>query len=461
MKRYQNYKDSKVTWTDPVPSHWKQYRMKNIGYLYGGLSGKKGEDFKSEDDGNCKPFIPFTNVANNNQINISKFQYVVITPGEEQNLTKQGDLFFMMSSENYDDVGKTSVLLQEVKEVYLNSFCRGFRITHPDVDSLYLNFLLHSNSYRKRLMVEANGFTRINLKTSKVNDLQLFLPPLDEQVQIAYYLDHKTAQIDKLVSDKERLIELLNEERTAIINQAVTKGIDPDAPMRDSGVDWLGEVPEHWSMKRIKNVVKKVGSGVTPKGGAEVYLDSGVPLLRSQNVYFDGFRLDEVAYISPDVHNSMVNSKVFANDILLNITGGSIGRCYYVTNEFEEANVNQHVCIIRPNELILTKFLYNYLRSESGQLQIDICQIGGNRESVNFEQLKNFNIPLPDTNEQHKIVEFIDTFERKIVGLIEKTKAEISLLKEYKTALISEVVTGKVDVRNEVIPETENLNLAS
>ena len=196
----------------------------------------------------------------------------------------------------------------------------------------------------------------------------------------------------------------------------------------------------------MKYFITKAGSGVTPRGGASVYLTSGIPLLRSQNVHFDGFSLDDVAYISETIHNEMSNSQVLSGDVLLNITGASIGRCFYVTDELGEANVNQHVCIIRPKNDLFTKFLYFILRSFIGQEQINIEQTGSGREGLNFEALKNFIIPNIEISEQTAIVEYIETETSRINTKSEKTKKLIELLKEYKTALISEVVTGKVKV---------------
>src|SRR5690606_34596010 len=188
-------------------------------------------------------------------------------------------------------------------------------------------------------------------------------PNEQEQTAIAAYLDRKTAEIDELIADKKRLLELYEEEKTAIINQAVTKGINPDVPMKDSGIEWLGEIPEHWEVKRIKHIVSKVGSGVTPSGGANVYQSSGIPLLRSQNIYFESLRLDDVAYITKEIHDVMKNSKVYEGDVLLNLTGASIGRVYFVESWLGDANVNQHVCILRPNSGLKSKYLYYILRS--------------------------------------------------------------------------------------------------
>ncbi len=271
---------------------------------------------------------------------------------------------------------------------------------------------------------------------------------LEEQTAIANYLDRKTFEIDELIADKKRLLELYEEEKTAIINHAVTKGINPDVKMKNSGIEWLGEIPEHWVVKRLKYLVFKIGSGVTPSGGSSVYQTSGIPFLRSQNIHFDGLKLEDVAYISEIIDEGMSNSRIQENDILLNITGASIGRCYFIPKGFGRGNVNQHVCIIRPiNQKVIVQYLYLQMRSIVGQLQIYIKQTGANREGLNFEQLKNFQIVLPISfSEQQSIVQHIESECTRINDKIAKTQKLIELLTEYRIALISEVVTGKVKV---------------
>lgn len=446
MRKYDSYKPTKIEFLDKIPEQWEEKRMRFIGYLYGGLSGKSALDFNQLTNEENKFFIPFTNIANNFRINPENLQTVIIGENENQNTVQKGDLFFLMSSENYDDVGKSAVLLEDLPETYLNSFCKGFRITKENIVPEFLNYQLHSKQLRHNLLTGANGFTRINLKIDKVIDLLTALPTPEEQTAIASYLDRKTAEIDQLIADKKRLLELYEEEKTAIINEAVTKGIDPHVPMKDSGIEWLGKIPEHWEVKRLKNFVSKIGSGVTPSGGANVYKLHGIPLLRSQNIYFEGLRLDDVAYITEEIHDKMSNSKIKPGDVLLNITGASIGRAYFIDDDIGEANVNQHVCIIRPTEKIKTNYLYWILRSNIGQEQIKREQTGSGREGLNFVALKNFFIPSIKSDEQNKIIRHIQTECNRIDIKIKRTKKLIKLLKEYRTALISEVVTGKVKV---------------
>ncbi|MEZ4601220.1 MAG: restriction endonuclease subunit S [Syntrophotaleaceae bacterium] len=217
-------------------------------------------------------------------------------------------------------------------------------------------------------------------------------------------------------------------------------------------MEWIGEIPEGWDVKRLKLVVSKVGSGVTPKGGANAYQLDGIPLLRSQNIHFNGLKLDDVAYISQEIHDEMQNSKVMDGDVLLNITGASIGRCYFSDGSLEEANVNQHVCIIRPASAIGTKYLYYLLRSDVGQKQIDVDQTGSGREGLNFEVLKNFLFPLADTAEQTAIATFLDRKTAEIDQLIANKEKLIALYEEEKATIINHAVTKGLDPKVKTKP---------
>lgn len=424
MKKYDSYKDSGIEWIGEIPSHWDVTRIKykfQIG---------RGRVISNEDLVEDAIYPVYSSQTLNNGC----LGYIETFDFDDKLITW-----------TTDGANAGTVFLREGKFNCTN-VCGTLKGKSDDVIPEFdYYFLQYATQFYKR--PDTNGAKIMNNEMAVILSLKL---STEEQTAIAKYLDHKTTQIDNLITKKEQFIQLLEEERVAVINQAVTKGLDPNVSMKDSGIEWLGEIPKHWEVNKIKSVTNKIGSGVTPKGGAEIYELTGIPLLRSQNVYFDGFRLDNVAYITREIHDSMKNSQVLFGDVLLNITGGSIGRCYYVTNEFEEANVNQHVCIVRPNERIITEFLYYVLSSTLGQQQIDLCQTGGNREALNFEQLKNFFLILPSIDEQHEIVEKLSKSLNAISLTIEKSRKEIDLINEYKTALISEVVTGKVDVREKL-----------
>ena len=221
--------------------------------------------------------------------------------------------------------------------------------------------------------------------------------------------------------------------------------------MKDSGIKWIGEIPKHWKLSKIKWITKKIGSGITPRGGSQIYTKEGVKLLRSQNIHFDGLHLENVVYIDKDIDESMSNSRTKKNDVLFNITGGSIGRCCLINND-ETMNVNQHVCIIRPNKKEIDPYyLLSFLCSDLGQIQLRLNLTGSGREGINFENLGNFIIPLPEMDEQKKISNHISKFNHKEFLLLKKFKSKISLLQEYRHALISSVVTGKIRITEDML----------
>lgn len=446
MERYEKYKDSGIEWIGEIPEHWESIRLKYIGYLYGGLSGKLSKDFNQDINPDNKPFIPFTNIANNKVIDPSQLQYVVIKEGEKQNKIENGDLFFMMSSENYDDVGKSTILLNDLGETYLNSFCKGFRFTDENYFSPFINYLLLSKPYRSLVQVEANGFTRINLKIDKINDIPLKFPSLEVQITIANYLDRKTAEIKQLIAQKERMIELYEEEKTAIINQSVTKGIIPDVKLKDSGIDWLGEIPEHWEVQRVATLgAFSKGKGI-PRSELK---ESGCPTILYGDIYTKyNIKTDLIFnHISEETTKSSVEIK--SGDILFSGSGETkedIGKCITYVGD-ETVYVGGDVIILK-QEKCNSLFLSYSLNSNACIFQKAGMAKGQIIVHIYASNLREIILPLPSIEEQTQIVQYIETETARIDVKAENTQKLIELLKEYKTALISEVVTGKVRVIN-------------
>jgi len=445
MERYEKYKDSGIEWIGEIPEHWDIKKLKYIA-----IANPSNIDKRSKDNEKSILLCNYIDVYKNEFIS-SKLDFMKATANEDQIrkfILEKGDVIATKDSETPDDIAIPTLVIENLDNVVC-----GYHLTHiktTNIDGKYLFRYFQTKYLKSYFEVSANGVTRYGLGVDKFNSALILNPSKSEQTIIIEYLDRKTSEIDQLIAQKEYLIELYEEEKIVIINQAVTKGINPDVKLKDSGIEWLRLIPKHWEVKKLKTFISKAGSGVTPRGGASVYQLSGIPLLRSQNVYFDGLKLDDVAYITQETHDKMLNSQVFTGDVLLNITGASIGRCYYVTDSLGEANVNQHVCILRPKKIILTKFLYFILRSNLGQEQINVEQTGSGREGLNFEVLKNFLIPSIDINEQLEIISHIETQITHINSQIARTKKIISLQKEYRKALISEVVTGKIKVTNGV-----------
>jgi type I restriction enzyme S subunit len=422
MNKYPKYKTSGIEWIGDIPAHWD---LATVGRLNN--TGRGRVISAIEIGENIGDYPVYSSQTENDGImgylNTYDFEGEYVTWTTDG--ANAGTVFYREGQFNCTNVCGT--------------------IQPKNWEQIDLKFLPYFLNLGTKFSVRLD--INPKLMNNMMGKIPLVIPPKPEQTVIANFLDKKTAQIDKLITNKQKLIELLKEERMAIINKTVTRGINPNVKLKPSGVDWLGDIPEHWEVKKLKYVVSKVGSGITPRGGANVYQNDGIPLLRSQNIYNDGLRLEDVVYISEEIDNEMSNSRINDNDVLLNITGASIGRCFYVPEGFGKGNVNQHVCIIRPiKDKILTKYVHLLLISGYGQALIDYCQNGANREGLNFQEIKSFDLPLPKIEEQIKIIQNIAIETKRIDATIFKIENEIELMQEYRTALISEVVTGKIKV---------------
>lgn len=318
-------------------------------------------------------------------------------------------------------------------------------LSSPSCNLHYAFYVIKSaQSY---LVRKAVGGGQPNISQETIKQLWLPLPPLSTQDIIVRNLDATCSNIDDLLTSVRSSIEEYKKLKQTVITQAVTKGVRSEREMKDSGVEWIGEIPAEWSITKIKSGVTKIGSGKTPSGGAETYTDSGVIFLRSQNVYDCTLNLESPTYISPEVDATMKSTRVLPDDVLLNITGGSIGRCSIVPKTLGLANVNQHVCIIRTNPLIfLPKYMQYFWVSTLGHLAIDLYQTGGNREGMSADAIRNTPIPYAPLNEQKEIADYLDAKCAEIDGLTAKKEQLVKELESYKKSLIYEVVTGKREV---------------
>lgn len=448
MKKYDSYKDSGVEWIGDIPNHWHVKRLKNIGSLYSGLSGKSGSDFEKVPTENFKPFINFTNIAKNKYIVGDNFGFVKINENENQNQVKKNDLFFLMSSENQEDVGKSALLLNDYDELYLNSFCKGFRLT-INSDARFINYLLTSSALSQLISLEGRGFTRINLRMEGVENLPIILPQsIEEQTTIANYLDNKTTKIDDLISKKEQFIQLLEEERVAVINQAVTKGLDLTVPMKDSGIEWLGQIPEHWEVKKLR-FIGNCQNGIS--AGAE-YFGTGYPFVSYGDVYKNEILPISVNGLAQSNEKEQLHYSIDEGDVFFTRTSETIeeiGISSICFQKIHNAVFAGFLIRFRPNEGTLNMNFSKYFFRSKIPRTFFVKEMNlVTRASLSQELLKRLPILLPSIDEQKNIGEFLNKKTNEIDDIVGKTRNEIELLKEYKTALISEVVTGKVDVRN-------------
>ena len=434
MNKHQSYKSSGVEWIGEIPENWEVRRIK---FLFKSIVEKSidgSEELLSVSE--KKGIVPRRELRDENEELTRSESLEGYLKVQKDDLVNNIMLMWKrgLGFSNYNGIVSPSYSV--------------FRLNKPNIPSFW-NYLLRTDLYITEYRRNSTGVidSRLRLYDDSFGDIFSILPPLQEQLQIVQYLDEKTELIDKLISTKERKITILKQQRTSVINQVVTKGLNPNVKMKDSGVEWIGEIPEHWKISKLGFYTTKIGSGSTPKGGSEIYPDSGIPFIRSQNVHFNGLRLNDVSFIDFETHKSMKGSKVIKNDVLLNITGGSIGRCCIVEIE-GEMNVNQHVSIIRTTLELVNYFLNYILNSDLGQSQVLFNLTGGNREGLTIEGIRNFRITIPPINEQIQIIEHLDSKTKEIDDLVYLEQKKIDLLKEYRQSLISEVVTGKIKVTN-------------
>ena len=443
FRKYAEYKESGVEWLGEVPEHWEVSLLKRRYQVTLGKMLKSNQTSPNETE---EFYLRAANIhwRGVDTTDVKRMWFTA----EEKNKLKlcKGDLLVSEGG----DVGRSALWNDEIEGCYIQNSINRIR-AREDADTRFLFYWMYFIKHADYIDMICNKATIAHFTVEKVEATPCVYPPLEEQNQIAAFLDKETTNTDILVDKQEQLITLLQEKRQAIISHAVTKGLNPNVKMKESGIEWLGEVPEHWEVTKLGYIAKKIGSGKTPRGGSEVYLKEGILFLRSQNVHDTGLMLGkkEAVYISVEIDSEMSATRVKPGDILLNITGASIGRTCIVPANFPRANVNQHVCIIRVPEN-LQYYLSYFLKSVFVKSQIDAFQTGASREGLNFEQISKIVLCIPPKQEQQKIAAFLDKETLKIDTLIEKCETAIELLKERRTALISAAVTGKIDVRRTI-----------
>ncbi|GHA25511.1 restriction modification system DNA specificity domain-containing protein [Salinimicrobium marinum] len=445
MNKYESYKDSGVRWIGLIPEHWECIRLK---YLIKEPL-KYGANEAADDDNPDNPrYIRITDFGADGDLKNDTFKSL---PEDKANdyLLEEGDLLFARSGAT---VGKTFLFKNYDGRACFAGYLIKASFKKEKINSSYIDYVTRSNYYDNWKQSIFQQATIQNIGADKYNLLKIPIPKdLKEQNAIAAYLDQKTTEIDQLISKKERLIKLLEEEKMAVINQAVTQGLNRDVPMKDSGVDWLGEIPEHWDRIRIKNLVTTPvcdGPHETPN-----WVDEGVPFISAEAI--KGNEIDfnyKRGYISREQHLEYEKkSKVEFGDILFCKSGSTTGKSAMVktTNEF---GIWSPLAILRADENRIVKdYLFYVLQSKFFRTQVVNNWTFGTQPNIGMKALENLWVTIPPLSEQQELVNYMKYQIFSTQELIDKIKKEINYLKEYKTALISNVVTGKVDVRDEVM----------
>lgn len=415
------YKKSKV---GIVPRDWDVYDLRSISIELHESAGKEIYEPLSISAG-----IGFVNQTNKFGKDISGAQYAKYT------VLKKGDFSYNKGNSKKYPQGCVYQLKDRDEAVVPNVF-ESFRLTNGENDffeQLFINGFLNSQLFSKiNHGVRDDGL--LNLRGDDFYSCQVPFPPIVEQKKIAEIL----ATQDRVIELKEKLIAEKQNQKKYLMS--VLLGDDFKKPFKLNGITID---KKKWEKKELGEICEKIGSGSTPKGGRAVYLESGVPIIRSQNVLNGFLDMNDVAYISEEQHKKMRGTWVCADDILLNITGASIGRACIVPDYVKKANVNQHVCIIRLKENMQSYFLCNIILSDKIQEQIKLLSAGGGRQGLNFQQISSFQIALPTLPEQKVIADVLSAADEEI-SLLQK---DLEQEKLKKKSLMQLLLTGLVRVQ--------------
>ncbi|WP_173226855.1 MULTISPECIES: restriction endonuclease subunit S [unclassified Streptococcus] len=431
-------KESGIDWIGQIPEEWEISKIKFTTQLNGriGWQGLTSAEYKEEG-----PYLITGTDFHNGTINFETAVHIDEKRWSEasQIQVENGDLLITKDG----TVGKVAIISGLDDKASLNSGVLRIQ-TIDEIDRRFLYYVLLSDEFWMWFNYTNSGASTIlHLYQNVFDEFTFTFPQKNEQQKIADFLDKKTAQMDKVKVLLEKQIQKLKDYRASLIYETVTKGLDKTVPMKDSGIDWVGQVPQGWGVNRLKYLANKIGSGKTPLGGSGIFEETGILFIRSQNIY-NGLILleDKATYINRNIHQQMIGTCVKKNDILLNITGASIGRVAKYDLDIE-ANVNQHVCIIRSNRYVLPDYLMYFIMSEFGQFMIKTHQISGNREGLSFENIGNFKIIAPGLDYQYEISQYLNKKMLTINQMIKTKEQQIANINKQRQTLIYDYVTGK------------------
>jgi type I restriction enzyme S subunit len=327
-------------------------------------------------------------------------------------------------------------------------------IFRPDAKFLrvFVVYMLSSREYFAHTSNMARGATMQRISRGLLGNVRIVFPSRTEQTKIAAFLDHETVKIDALIAKQQWLIALLEEKRQAVIRHAVTKGLDKAAPLRASGIDWLGDVPEHWEVKPLKYLCTFSGGGTPSKDVISFWSKGTVPWVSPKDM--KSFYVSETQdKITPAAVENSSTNYVEAGALLMVVRSGILQRAIPIAINQKQVTLNQDMKAIRFNAEVVTEYAANYILGHQRELLLEWSKEGATVESIEQEYLSQHLFPVPPLTEQQEICEFLDQKKSTFVALTDKSKSAIALLKERRTALISAAVTGKIDLRDWRLPE--------
>ena len=448
LEPYPKYKDVGVQWLSELPAHWEARRLGAVGPITKCSGGTKADEVPEG-----IPCVRYGDLYTHHGSAITESRsFVSPERADAYSRIKYGDLLFAASGETIDEIGKSSVNLMEGEAV-----CGGdvilLRPTIP-VDARFLAYAANAPYMTHQKSRFGRGMTVMHIYGKQLKDAVMFLPPLPEQRAIADFIARETGRIDALVRKQERLIDLLREKRTALISHVVTRGLDANVPMKDSGVEWLGEIPAHWEVRRVKecagvrlsNVDKKVVAG-----------EPRVRLCNYTDVYYEERIHAQLDFMRATAGAEQVRSySLKQGDVLItkdSETWMDIAVPAVVEGDLSDVLCGYHLALLRPRPQCLGAFLALTIAAAGLRDQYRVAANGVTRFGLTRDSIGNGILPLPPLAEQRAITDFIDRETARTDALMARIGDAMERLREYRTALISSAVTGKIDVRSRAVSE--------
>ncbi|MDG2518097.1 restriction endonuclease subunit S [Lysobacter soli] len=433
LPTYPRYKDSGISWIAAVPSGWEVTPLLGVAReRYESNAGMKENNLLSLSYGR----IVRKDLESNDGLLPESFEtYQVVQPG---------DTIFRLTDLQNDQRSLRTGLVLETGIITSAYLC----VEPMGIDPNYFSYLLRFYDLSKTFYSMGGGL-RQSMKYADVKRLPVLIPSKSEQMSIADFLDRETAKIDALIAEQEKLLALLAEKRQATISHAVTRGLNPDTPLKDSGIRWLGQVPAHWEVKQLKHVARPgtaITYGIVQAGP---HYDGGVPYIRTSDMSGDRLPLHGYALTSPEIDASYTRSKVAAGDLVIAIRA-TVGKCLPVPPELDGANLTQGTAKVSPGDEVVPAFLLSSLRSNATLAYFDSMAKGATFKEITLDALRRAPVLRPSKEEQLEIARFIEGETGKLDSLQTDAERAIDLLKERRSALIAAAVTGQIDVRGAV-----------
>ena len=437
-----------------LPTHWQE---KRLGFLSmqtknAFVDGPFGSDLKSDDyldEG--VPLIQLNNIRDGKHI-LRNMKF--ISDNKKKDLVRHLALpQDIVIAKMADPVARAAVVSDEFKEYVIVADC--VKLT-PNLKLVDLNFLIwaiNSDCVRENAELVSTGTTRIRINLGELKKLKVPYPSLSEQIQIRTFLDYETAKIDSLIEKQQQLIQLLKEKRQSVISHAVTKGLNPDVSMKDSSVEWLGQVPEHWTVSKLKHFVNVVDC----KHITAEFFDEGIPLASIGEVKGWKVNLSKAKLTNEKYYFELIdgNRKPQIGDIIYT-RNATVGEAALVHEELSRFALGQDVCLIHIIQKLYPEFLLHFLKSEIIKIQLNSAMVGSTFKRINVDDIRNYVVIIPPFEEQKEILKALETNTKQYDSLIFSAEKQIDLMQERRTALISSAVTGKIDVRQWQNPNKNN-----